>query len=116
MVSEENPGGVAALVGEQLGFVFLATALLGSLSFLRQPLAAGWLAVTLLFLAVDFWSGLDIRYWLQGLPLLALFSGSYLSRALSRNALGKGAALAAIAYMGLVGVRTLFDCMIYRYH
>ena len=119
----ESPWGIGALLGEQIGFVFLATAALGSVSFIRQPrgggfssLAVGWLATTLFFLAVDVWTGLEIRYWLQALPLLALFSGAYLSRAFSRSAIGKSAALAALAYIGFVGVRTLFECMVYRYH
>jgi hypothetical protein len=119
----ESPGGIGALLGEQIGFVFLATAALGSVSFIRQPLgggfsslAVGWLATTLFFLAIDVWTGLEIRYWLQALPLLALFSGAYLSRAFSRSAIGKSAALAALAYIGFVGVRTLFECMVYRYH
>ena len=122
----ESPGGIGAafdLWGEQIGFVFLATAFLGSLSFVREPLggafsglAVGWLGTTLFFLAIDVWTGLEIRYWLQALPLLALFSGAYLSRAFSRSAIGKGAALAALAYMGFVGIRTLFECMVYRYH
>ncbi len=119
----ESPGGIAALVGEQVGFVFLATAALGSVSFVRHPLGGGlsslavsWLATTLFFLVLDVWRGLEIRYWLQALPLLALFSGAYLSRAFSRSAIGKAAALAALAYIGFVGVRTLFECMVYRYH
>jgi hypothetical protein len=116
VTSVEDPAGVVSLASEQLGFVFLATAFLGSLSFLRQPLAAGWLAVTLLFLAVDLATGLEIRYWLQGLPLLALFSGVYLSRAFTRSTLGKAAAVAALIYIGVGGMRTFLDCMIYRYH
>lgn len=116
VVSEDGAGGSVSLLGEQLGFVFLATAVLGSLSFVRQPLAMGWLAATLLFFAIDLLTGLEIRYWLQGLPLLALFSGAYLSRALSRGALGKSAAVGALAYIGFVGVRTLYQSMVYRYH
>jgi hypothetical protein len=96
--------------------VFLATAALGCVSFVREPLASGWLLATLLFFGVDVWTGIEIRYWLQALPLLALFSGAYLSRALDRSALAKAAALAALAYMGFVGMRTLFECMVYRYH
>ncbi len=121
--SGESSGGISDLLGEQIGFVFLATAFLGSLSFAREPLgrafsglAVGWLGTTLFFLAIDVWTGLEIRYWLQALPLLALFSGAYLSRAFSRTAIGKAAALAALAYMGFVGMRTLFECMVYRYH
>jgi hypothetical protein len=71
---------------------------------------------TLFFFAVDVWTGLEIRYSLQALPLLSLFSGAYLSRAFSRSALGKAAAVAALGYMGFVGVRTLFECIVYRYH
>ncbi len=115
-LSEESSGSVVLLVGEQLGFVFLATAALGSVSFLRMPLAVGWLAATLLFLAFDLWTGIEIRYWLQALPLLALFSGAYLSRALSRSNLGKSAAIGAIAYIAFVGLRTLLECMVIRYH
>jgi len=76
----------------------------------------GWLGTTLFFFAVDLWTGLEIRYWLQALPLLALFSGAYLSRALSRSVLGKAAAVGALAYLGFIGMRTLFECMVYRYH
>jgi hypothetical protein len=115
-LSEKSSSNVVSLVGEQLGFVFLATAALGSVSFLRMPLAAGWLAATLFFLAVDLWTGVEIRYWLQALPLLALFSGAYLSRALSRSVLGKLAAVAAVTYIAFVGLRTLLECMVVRYH
>ena len=115
-----SPGAAGAsglgFLGEQIGFVFLATAALGSASFLRQPLALGWLGTTLFFFAVDLSTGLEIRYWLQALPLLALFSGAYLSRALSRSVLGKAAAVGALAYLGFIGMRTLFECMVYRYH
>jgi hypothetical protein len=112
----ERSGGMISFLGEQVGFVFLATAILGSASFVRQPLAAGWLGATLFFFALDLWTGLEIRYWLQALPLLALFSGAYLSRAFSRSRSGRAAAIAALAYMGFVGMRTLFECMVYRYH
>ena len=115
-LSTDSAGASGSFLGEQLGFVFLATAALGYLSFVREPLASGWLLATLFFFGVDLWTGLEIRYWLQALPLLALFSGAYLSRALDRSALGKAAALAALAYMGFVGMRTLFECMVYRYH
>jgi hypothetical protein len=108
--------GIVALAGEQLGFVFLLTAVLGSLSFLRARLAVGWLAATLLFLALDLVTAIEIRYWLQALPLLALFSGTYLSRAYDRSTLGKAAAIGAAAYIGVIGLRTLFECMVYRYH
>ncbi len=112
----ESSSGIVSLLGEQIGFVFLATAALGSVSFLRQPLAVGWLLTTLLFLAVDLRTGLEIRYWLQALPLLALFSGAYLSRAFSRSAFGKAAAIAALVFMSFIGMRTLFECMVSRYH
>jgi hypothetical protein len=121
--SRGDAGALGSFLGEQLGWVFVATAFLGSLAFIRQPLAGGifsqssaWLATTLFFFAVDLWTGLEIRYWLQALPLLALFSGAYLSRALGRSALGKAAAVAALAYVGFAGVRTIFECMVYRYH
>jgi hypothetical protein len=115
-LSTDGAGAPGAFLGEQLGYVFLATAALGCVSFVREPLAAGWLLATLFFFGVDLWTGLEIRYWLQSLPLLALFSGAYLSRAFDRSALGKAAALAALAYTGFVGIRTLFECMVYRYH
>jgi hypothetical protein len=111
------------LLGEQLGWVFVATAFLGSVSLVRKPLssvfsslATGWLAATLLFFAIDLRTGLEIRYWLQALPLLSLFSGVYLSRAFERSTLGKAAAVGALAYMAFVGARTIFECMVYRYH
>ncbi|HEY7819269.1 MAG TPA: hypothetical protein VIG29_13675, partial [Vicinamibacteria bacterium] len=115
-LSGEERQGTLATFAEQVGYVFLATAVLGILSFWRDRLALGWLAVTIFFFAVDLATGLEIRYWLQALPLLALFSGTYLSRAYDRSALGKAASIAAIAYIGLVGLRTIFDCMVYRYH
>ncbi len=121
--SEGDPGVIGGFLGEQIGFVFLATAFLGSLPFVRRPLETGfsalavsWLGCTLFFFALDLWTGLEIRYWLQGLPLLALFSGVYLSRAFSRSTLGKAAAVAALVYIGFVGVRTVFETMVYRYH
>jgi hypothetical protein len=116
-------GGSLALVGEQMGFVFLATAFLGCLPFLRRPLGSGfsalllgWLGTTLFFLVVDLWIGLEIRYLLHALPLLGFLSGAYLSRAFDRGVLGKLAAVAALAYIGVVGLRTLFESMVYRYH
>jgi hypothetical protein len=128
-LSESAAGGAGgggsglALLGEQLTWVFLATSFLGCLAFVREPLAGsfsalafGWLASTLVFFSVDLWTGLEIRYWLQALPLLALFSGAYLSRAFNRGTLGKVAAAAALAYVGFVGMRTLVECMVYRYH
>ena len=121
--SEKGGGNGLSLLGEQLGWVFVATAFLGSVALVRKPLsggfsslATGWLAATLLFFAIDLRTGLEIRYWLQALPLLSLFSGVYLSRAFERSALGKAAAVGALAYMAFVGVRTIFECMIYRYH
>ncbi len=108
--------GIAGLVGEQIGYIYLATAALGCLSFLRNRLALCWLLTTLFFLALDLKTALEIRYWLQALPLLALFSGAYLSRALDRSALGKGAAAGAFVYIAFVGLRTMFECMVYRYH
>jgi hypothetical protein len=114
--SGSDDGGIVALASEQLGFVFLLTAILGSLSFRHDRLALGWLAATLLFLALDLATTIEIRYWLQALPLLALFSGTYLSRAFDRSTVGKAAALGAVAYIGVVGLRTILDCMIYRYH
>jgi hypothetical protein len=115
-LSGEERRGTLGILAEQVGYVFLATAVLGSLSFRRDRLALGWLAVTIFFFAVEFATGLEIRYWLQALPLLALFSGTYLSRAYDRSALGKAASIAAIAYIGFAGLRTLFECMVYRYH
>ena len=76
-------------MGEQLGWVFLLTALLGAVGLGRgfgaslfHTLAAIWFAVTLLFFGIDLFSALEIRYLLQALPILALFSGVYLSKAL----------------------------------
>jgi hypothetical protein len=114
---------VLTVAGEQLGYVFLATAFLGSLSFLRRPLngplsvaAFGWLLVTVLFFALDIATPLEIRYWLQALPILALCSGSYLSRALERGWRGRTAAFAALVYVGFVGLRTLHEIVFFRYH
>jgi hypothetical protein len=112
-----------AFAREQLGLVFLAAAFLGSLGFLRRPLASGihaalsgWFIATLLFLALDLLTALEIRYWLQALPLLALSSGLYLSKAYDRGRIGKLAALAAFVYTSLVGLGTLYESMVARYH
>jgi hypothetical protein len=109
-------GGSLALLPEQMGLVFLATAALGCTSFLQRPLAMGWFGATLLFLALDLWMGIEIRYWLQALPLLALFSGTYLSRAFDRSVLGKVAAVGALGYISFVGLRTILEAMVFRYH
>jgi hypothetical protein len=109
-------GDLTSLPAEQIGFVFLATALLGSVSFVRMPLAVGWVTASGLFFFADLLAGIEIRYWLQALPLLALFSGLYLSRAFDRALLGKVAAAGALAYIGWVGARTILDVMLYRYH
>ena len=84
------------LMGEQLGWVFLLTALLGAVGLGRgfgaslfHTLAAIWFAVTLLFFGIDLFSALEIRYLLQALPILALFSGVYLSKALDRGPLSR---------------------------
>ncbi|MGH9336825.1 MAG: hypothetical protein ACRD21_24050, partial [Vicinamibacteria bacterium] len=112
-------GGVGArfaLLGEQLGWVFLATAILGSTAFARRRLELGWLTVTHLFFGIDLFTAVEIRYWLQALPLLALFAGAYLSRAFDRGVVGKTAALVVLAYIGVVGLRILYESMVLRYH
>ena len=109
--------------GSQLGWVFLAVSALGSLSLVRsrqattfRSAALVWLVVSILFLGIDLASALEIRYALQALPLLALLGGLYLSSALDRGRVGKAAALAAIFYIGVVGIRTLHDVALVRYH
>jgi hypothetical protein len=118
-----SAGGTLLLAAEQLGWVLLATALLGSLPFARRTLAGpfpaavtGWLLVTALFLGADLLTPVEIRYWLQALPLLALLSGAYLSRAWDRGVLGKAAAAAAFLYMSAVGLQTLYQTLVFRYH
>ena len=115
-------GGWQATVS-QLSWVFLAVAALGSLSLVRaqqvttfRSAALVWLGVSILFLGIDFASAVDIRYPLQALPLLALVGGVYLSSALDRGRVGKAAAWAAILYIGVMGVRTLHDVALVRYH
>ena len=109
--------------GSQLGWVFLAVAALGSLSLVKaQPAttfrsaALVWLGVSILFLGIDLTSALEIRYALQALPLLALLGGVYLSSALDRGRVGIAAAWAAILYIGVMGVHTLHDVALVRYH
>jgi hypothetical protein len=116
-------GGAFLLAAEQLGWVFLTTALLGSLPFVRRPLSGafpaavtGWLLVTALFLGADLLTPVEIRYWLQALPLLALLSGAYLSRAWDRGVLGKTASAAAFLYMAALGLQALYETMVFRYH
>jgi hypothetical protein len=72
--------------------------------------------VTALFLGADLLTPVEIRYWLQALPLLALLSGAYLSRAWDRGVLGKAAAAAAFLYMSAVGLQTLYQTLVFRYH
>jgi hypothetical protein len=109
--------------GSQLGWVFLAVSALGSLSLVQsrrattfRSAALVWLGVSFLFLGVDLASALEIRYALQALPLLALLGGLYLSSALDRGRVGKAAAWAAIFYIGVMGIRTLHDVALVRYH
>jgi hypothetical protein len=112
-----------AMMGEQLGWVFLLTALLGAVGLGRglttslfQALAALWIVVTLLFFGIDLLSAIEIRYLLQALPILALLSGSYLSRALDRGPMGRVAASAATLYLVGRGLFLLRDVALYRYH
>lgn len=109
--------------GSQLGWVFLAVSALGSLSLIQsrrattfRSAALVWLGVSFLFFGVDLVSALEIRYALQALPLLALLGGLYLSNALDRGRVGKAAAWAAILYIGVMGIRTLHDVALVRYH
>ena len=111
------------LMGEQLGWVFLLTALLGAVGLGRgfgaslfHTLAAIWFAVTLLFFGIDLFSALEIRYLLQALPILALFSGVYLSKALDRGPLSRIAASAATIYLVGQGVLVLHEVALFRYH
>jgi hypothetical protein len=117
------PGASLALALEQIGAVFLLTSVLGSIAFLRKPFgsplattACGWFLVTALFFALSLLTAVEVRYWLQALPVLALFSGVYLSRASERGPVGKTAAIAAIAYIAFDGLSTLYQSVLFRYH
>ncbi len=108
---------------EQLGPVFGALALLGSVgvvsAFSRTPFHAGaaaWLVTTFLFFFVDLLSALEVRYALQVLSLLALLAGVYLSSAWERGGVGRLAAWAATAYLALAGLWNLYECLLFRYH
>jgi hypothetical protein len=72
--------------------------------------------VTALFFALSLLTAVEVRYWLQALPVLALFSGVYLSRASERGPLGKTAAIAAVAYTAFEGLSTLYQSVLFRYH
>ena len=107
----------------QLGWVFLVVSALGASSLATarrastfRTVAFVWLGVTMVFFLVDVLTALEIRYALQALPLLALFAGLYLSTALGRGRLGAAAAWAAILYISVVGIRTLHDVALVRYH
>ncbi len=107
----------------ELGWVFVVAAALGALSLAKRPFSssfrgavATWLGVTVLFAVIDTLSAIEIRYVLQALPVLALFAGAYLSKALERGWRGKTAALAAIVYIGVLGFRTLYEVVLTRYH
>ncbi|HSF18656.1 MAG TPA: hypothetical protein VLK65_24235 [Vicinamibacteria bacterium] len=112
-----------ALVGEQLGWVFCLTSVLGAFPVVRRfrespfhTAATSWLAVTGVFLVIELVTPIGIRYWLQALPILALLSGRYLSRALDRGRFGKVAAWAAFAYMCVIGLANLREMLLFRYH
>jgi hypothetical protein len=107
----------------ELGWVFVVVAALGALALVKRPFsstyrgaAAIWLGVTVLFAVIDTLSAIEIRYVLQALPVLALFAGAYLSRALERGWRGKTAAIAAIVYIGVLGFRTIYEVLLTRYH
>jgi len=107
----------------ELGWGFLVVAALGALSLAKQPFsssfrgaAATWLGVTVLFAIIDTLTAIEIRYVLQALPILALFAGAYLSKALERGWRGKTAALAAMLYVVVLGFRTLYEVLLTRYH
>ncbi len=107
----------------ELGWVFVVVAALGALSLAKRPFsssfpraAATWLGVTVVFAVIDTLSAIEIRYVLQALPLLALFAGAYLSKALERGWRGKTAALAAILSVVVLGFRTLYEVLLTRYH
>ena len=124
-VTGESSGGTGGWQATvfPLGWVFLAVAALGSLSLVKarhattfRSAALVWLGVSILFLGIDLASAVEIRYALQALPLLALVGGVYLSSAFDRGRLGMAAAWGAILYIGVMGVRTLHDVALVRYH
>lgn len=108
---------------EWLGSVFALVALGGAVTMLRRVgqsalkvAAAGWLAVTVLFFLLDLFTSVEVRYLLQATPLLALFAGVYLSGALDRGRLGRLAAWAVVAYLGVLGLLNYRECLLERYH
>ena len=70
----------------------------------------------LVFLVVDVATPLQIRYWYQALPALALLSGGYLSAAFQRGRLGQLAGGAAVLYIAANGLSVLYESMVSRYH
>jgi hypothetical protein len=108
---------------EQLGIVFGVLALLGGFALLRRPThsafhaaVAAWVVVTGVFFILDLTTALEVRYVLQILPLLALFAGRYLSGALDRGRIGKLAAFVMLAYLAVMGLSNIHECILYRYH
>ena len=77
---------------------------------------AAWVAVTGVFFILDLTTALEVRYVLQILPLLALFAGRYLSGALDRGRIGKLAAYVILAYLAVMGLSNIHECILYRYH
>ena len=112
------------MMREQLGLVTILAALAGAAFGLRGRLTetafhyglAVWLGATAVFLAVDLLSPLQIRYWYQSLPAVALLAGGYLSAAFQRGWLGRIAGGAAVLYIAANGALVLYESMVSRYH
>ena len=108
---------------EQLGIVFALIALLGAVPLLSKPraskfhgVAMAWVGVTAAFFLLDLTTALEVRYVLQALPLLALFAGRYLSKAVERGKIGTFASFVAFAYMTTVALQHFHECLMFRYH
>ncbi len=129
--SESAGGGVGyglalslAFLREQVGWVALVAAAAGGATVLRtrwfssafHACLSVWIAATAAFFALDLLSPLEIRYWFQALPVVALLAGAYLSSAFSRGGMGRFAAGAAVLYLSLVGLKEAVESMLYRYH
>jgi hypothetical protein len=95
-------------LGEQLGFVFLGSVSRPNL-FARPLLRDGF---------ATFCSSPRFGRASSSATGSSASAPSFFRRVSLRawESLGKAAALAALAYMGFVGMRTLFECMVYRYH
>ena len=112
-----------AFFREQVGIVFALLAFAGAIPSLarwrQSPFHAAvtaWLGVTTVFFFLDLTTAVEVRYVLQILPLLALFAGSFISRAFQKKWSGRLVGVVAFVYLTVAGLGNYLYCLLERYH